>query len=163
MIEPCSTRCIHCRHRTQYTFQLLTTSILAYSKKRNYEDYKARRTADIWANREELIAYEDALKLEAEIDDLTNEGRERNETSIAPETIGGNVLCCCQQTCAELSRTGEGKKAIGHRLVREKFETIYSPWKRLIKEPWKDRAGLERFEYGAVRAQSNCVLLIYGW
>jgi hypothetical protein len=73
---------------------LLTTSILAYSKRRNYEDYKARRTADIWASREELIAYEDGLKLEAEIDIPMNDGG-RKDTSIEPETIRGKALHCC--------------------------------------------------------------------
>jgi len=70
----------------------LTTSILAYSKKRNYEDYKARRTTDIWASREELIAYEKALKLDAEIDNLANDGKGRKDTSVEPGTVGGKVL-----------------------------------------------------------------------
>jgi len=71
----------------------LTTSILAYSKRRNYEDYKAYRTADIWASREELITYEKALWLEAEIDDLMNDGRGKKDTSPEPGTVGGKVLC----------------------------------------------------------------------
>jgi Fanconi-associated nuclease 1 len=77
----------------------LTASILAYSKKRNYEDYKALRTADIWASREELIAYEKALRLEAEIDDLEmNDGRGKKDTSVEPGITGGNVLCFCLRT-----------------------------------------------------------------
>lgn len=80
-------------HRTQFTTQLLTASILAYSKKRNYEDYKACRTANIWASQEELIAYENALKLEAEIDDLVSDGKGKKDTSVKPGTIGGNMLC----------------------------------------------------------------------
>jgi len=71
----------------------LTASILVYSKKRNYEDYKARRTADIWASREELIAYENALRLEAEIDDLVSDVRGKKDTSVEPGTVGGNMLC----------------------------------------------------------------------
>lgn len=82
-------------HRTQYTTQLLTASILVYSKKRNYEDYKAHRTADIWASREELIAYEDALKLEADIDDPVSDGRGKKDTSIESGTVGGNILYLC--------------------------------------------------------------------
>jgi Fanconi-associated nuclease 1 len=70
---------------------LLTASILAYSKKRNYEDYKAHRTVDIWDSREELIAYEDALKLEAEVDNLMNDGGGRRG-SAEPGTVGGRVL-----------------------------------------------------------------------
>lgn len=71
----------------------MTASILVYSKKRNYEDYKARRTADIWASREELIAYENALRLEAEIDDLVSDVRGKKDTSVEPGTVGGNMLC----------------------------------------------------------------------
>ena len=95
MIGPCGAYCAHYHHRTQYTPQLLTTSILAYSKRRNYEDYKARRTADIWASREELIAYEDALKLEAEVDDIISDGGGRKDTSTEPEIISGKVPGCC--------------------------------------------------------------------
>lgn len=92
MTESSGICCVHCRHSTQYTFQLLTASILAYSKKRNYGDYKARRTAGIWASREELIAYEDALKLEAEVDDPTTDGRGRKDTPIEPGAIGDKLL-----------------------------------------------------------------------
>jgi len=81
----------HCR--TQYTTQLLTASILAYSKKWNYEDYKAHRTADIWTSRDELIAYEKALMLEAEIDNLMNDRMGRKGMSVKPGAVGGNVLC----------------------------------------------------------------------
>jgi hypothetical protein len=41
-------------------------------------------------------------------------------------------------------------KLARHRLVQQNFETIYQEWKQLIKEPWEDRGGLERFEYGVV-------------
>ena len=80
------------RDRTQYTTQLLTASILVYSKKRSYEDYKAHRTVDIWTSREELIAYEKALRLDAEIDELVNDGRWKKETSIEPGTVRGEVI-----------------------------------------------------------------------
>ena len=140
----------NCHHRTQYTTQLLTTSILAYSKKWNYEDYKAHRTADIWESRDELIAYENALKLEAEIDDLANDGRGKKGTSVEPGTIGGNVFASDYEPYAETWRIDEDTKLVRHRLVQQKFETIYQVWKQLIKEPWKDRVGLERFECGAV-------------
>lgn len=51
-------------------------------------------------------------------------------------------------TCAKSRGIDEDKKLVRHRLVQQKFETIYQAWKQLIKEPWKDRGGLERFEYG---------------
>jgi hypothetical protein len=65
--------------------------------------------------------------------------------------------------CAEPQRTDQDKKVAHHRSVQQKFETIYPVWKQLIKEPWKDRGGLERFEYGAVRARPTCILLTPGW
>lgn len=52
--------------------------------------------------------------------------------------------------CAETWRIDDDPKAARHRSVQQKFETIYQEWKQLIKEPWKDRGGLERFEYGPV-------------
>lgn len=76
----------NCHDRTQYTTQLLTTSILAYSKKRSYEDYTAHRTTDIWESREELISYENALRLEAEIDDLAADGRGK-DASVEPGAV----------------------------------------------------------------------------
>ena len=79
-------------YRTQYTTQLLTTSILAYSKKQNYEEYKAHRTADIWTSREDLVAYENALRLEAEIDGLGNDGMVGNGAYGEPGAVDGNPL-----------------------------------------------------------------------
>jgi hypothetical protein len=106
------------------------------------------------------MAYEDALKLEAEVDDLMNDGRVRKDASVEPENIGGKVRCCCRRkTCSTLKTDGD-KKVARHRSVQEKFETIYPAWKQLIKEPWKDRGGLERFEYGVVLSLPTCVLLI---
>lgn len=45
---------------------------------------------------------------------------------------------------------GEDAKTSHHRSVQQKLGTIYPAWKQIIKEPFKDRGGLERFEYGAV-------------
>ena len=92
----------HHHHRTQYTTQLLTASILVYSKKRSYEDYKARRTADIWTSRKELIAYEDALVLDAEIDDLASDGGNKKDMSVEPGVAGGKAFFfAVYETCAE--------------------------------------------------------------
>lgn len=63
------------------------------------------------------------------------------------------VVICFASTferCAETLRLDEDTKLARHRLVQQKFETIYQVWKQLIKEPWKDRGGLERFEYGTL-------------
>ena len=94
MVGPRGVHHAHYHCRTQYTIQLLTTSILAYCRKQTYEDYKAQRTADIWTSRDELIAYEDALKLEAEVDGMMNDGRGREGTPVETGNARGKVLCC---------------------------------------------------------------------
>ena len=62
------------------------------------------------------------------------------------------VICFASifKTCADTKRLDEDTRLVRHRLVQQKFETIYQVWKQLIKEPWKDRGGLERFEYGVL-------------
>ena len=62
------------------------------------------------------------------------------------------VMCFASafERYAELQRIDEGTKLTRYRLVQQKFETIYQEWKQLIKEPWRDRGGLERFEYGMI-------------
>ena len=113
MTEPHGVHRVHYHHRTQHTLQLLTASILAYSKKRSYEDYKPRRTADIWTSREELIAYEDALKLDAEVDDLMNDGRAKRDVSIEPENIGGKVFLISVEHMLNLERQTETGDSFG--------------------------------------------------
>jgi Fanconi-associated nuclease 1 len=84
----------------------LTASILAYSGRRKYADYKAHRTTNIWANREDLIAYEKALKFEAEIDELeANDLRAKSvgkssprDTPIETGAVGGNPNSLCLQS-----------------------------------------------------------------
>jgi hypothetical protein len=64
-----------------------------------------------------------------------------------------SVVMCFASVCetyTEPQRIDQDTKLVRHRLVQQKFETIYQVWKQLIKEPWKDRGGLERFECGAV-------------
>ncbi|KAI0636683.1 hypothetical protein C8Q77DRAFT_1247200 [Trametes polyzona] len=55
---------------TQHTPELLTPALLARAKKWAFAEYPYARTRDVWRSRAELLAYEDALALEAEVDAL---------------------------------------------------------------------------------------------
>ncbi|KZT02315.1 uncharacterized protein LAESUDRAFT_706344 [Laetiporus sulphureus 93-53] len=59
---------------TEHTPSLMVPSILLRSKKRAYASYQHRRTTDIWLSREALLAYEEALELEAQVDALFQGG-----------------------------------------------------------------------------------------
>ena len=50
---------------TEHPKSLLLPSLLTSFKKRTYHQYKHRRSANIWATREELLEYVEALRLEA--------------------------------------------------------------------------------------------------
>ena len=67
-----------------------------------------------------------------------------------PERPAVKRFTFVNDTYAEPSRADEVTKVSRHRFIQQKFETIYPAWKQLIKEPWKDRGGLERFEYGMI-------------
>jgi Fanconi-associated nuclease 1 len=76
---------------TQHTPTLLTPSILSRSNKRFYPKYTYFRRTDIWPTREALIAYEEALALEARVDGileatgiLGTRGRSRSVASKTP-------------------------------------------------------------------------------
>jgi Fanconi-associated nuclease 1 len=48
----------------------MTPPRLSSAKKRAYVAYNYRRTPNIWSSREDLIAFEEAIKLEADLDAL---------------------------------------------------------------------------------------------
>ena len=50
----------------QRTVQLSTAFILTYHQRKTYKAREAQQTADIWTGRDELIACDDTLELEAE-------------------------------------------------------------------------------------------------
>lgn len=77
----------------------------------------------------------------------TMEGAGRERTANLVQLVVTHSVSIFEQR-AETLRIGDGTKIARHRSVQRKFETIYQEWKQLIKEPWKDRGGLERFEYG---------------
>lgn len=52
----------------------MTPAILTRAKKRVYPPYKYERTKNIWASREELLAYEKELEREAYIEELFGSG-----------------------------------------------------------------------------------------
>lgn len=53
---------------------MLTQAILARCKKRNFAEVSYERTAAIWQSREDLLRYEAALAMEAEIDEIWGGG-----------------------------------------------------------------------------------------
>lgn len=59
---------------TQLTPKLMTPGILTRAKKRVYAPYTYARTACVWASRAELLAYENALEIEARIDEQLGGG-----------------------------------------------------------------------------------------
>ncbi|KAI0372954.1 hypothetical protein BV20DRAFT_1034206 [Pilatotrama ljubarskyi] len=59
---------------TQHTPELLTPALLARAKKWTYASYPYARTRDVWRDRAALLAYEDALAVEAEVDALLESG-----------------------------------------------------------------------------------------
>ena len=89
---------VYFRH-TQHSPELLTPAILARAKKRSYANYLYQRTANIWATRDDLLAYEQALELEAEVDALlegptssTSSGtRNRSTISRTPAPTAGRL------------------------------------------------------------------------
>ncbi|EPQ57894.1 hypothetical protein GLOTRDRAFT_36429 [Gloeophyllum trabeum ATCC 11539] len=81
---------------TQYSPTILTESILSRAKKRTYNVVKFHRTPDIWPTREALISYEEALLLEAQVDELlgaaptpgnASRGRSRLFESVYPRWL----------------------------------------------------------------------------
>ncbi|RUS24895.1 hypothetical protein BC938DRAFT_472935, partial [Jimgerdemannia flammicorona] len=48
----------------------MTTSILARISRRNFPSYPVQRTADMWRSRGELVEYEEALRVRAEVEAL---------------------------------------------------------------------------------------------
>ena len=71
---------------------LLTPAILSHSHKHTYPSYTYKRTKDIWPTREALIEYEEALALEARVDEIF-------------ESVGSGGVC------AQSSKTPTGQFA----------------------------------------------------
>ncbi|KAI0707651.1 VRR-NUC domain-containing protein [Earliella scabrosa] len=164
--------------RTQYAVNLITPAILARAKKRTYASYLYIRTPNIWRSREELIAYEEALALEAEVDALLD-GPGWNSGS---GQKGRSTMSC---TPAPMSRKtpvtpGKGKGKAGSpvvlkgavkmeddepdrlknaRKVKEILDRVFPTWQDLVaatSEADPERKSLERFECGHILTRVVC-------
>jgi hypothetical protein len=141
-------------HSTKLDGSMLTPFILARVGRRAYNTVDFKRSADIWLNRDDLLAYERAIHIEADIDWILNpdsrvntfSGRFTNTTrSTRKKKKGKKALASDEE---------EGSESIGKtraRQVLEIFELVYPEWKALLKavdgqEPRPQ--SLSRFESG---------------
>lgn len=123
---------------------MLTAAILSTAKKREYAKYTYTRTADIWPTREDLIAYEEALALEAEVD-LLLEGTTFNAGARGRSTTSKTPVVKTEEEGHESERVKNARK------VKEILETIRPQWDELVtakSEADPPRKGLERFDCG---------------
>ncbi|KAI0647353.1 VRR-NUC domain-containing protein [Trametes meyenii] len=170
---------------TQYTPELLTPALLSRSKKRVYAAYPYARTTDIWRSRAELLAYEEALRIEAEVDALlefsefkSNRGRgsTRDRSAMSMSMTPGPG---CTVTPATPARAGKGKRMTAEEepgevegTVREQnarkvvmiYEAVYPQWVALVGtkpdvedgEAAERRKALQRFECGHILTRIVC-------
>ncbi|KAI0062194.1 hypothetical protein BV25DRAFT_1916125 [Artomyces pyxidatus] len=159
---------------TEHTTNILTPSILNRARKRNYANYIHTRTSHIWPSREALIAYEQALALEAEIDTLLD-----GSSSASARSRSRSVLSRTPAPRAELRSTSpikrkgpedkenvkddpdddqdevieESARVKDARAIKCIFEEVYPKWVALVltkgDEDGRQR-GLERFDEGHV-------------
>ncbi|KAI0748550.1 VRR-NUC domain-containing protein [Daedaleopsis nitida] len=171
---------VYFRH-TQYTPELLTPAILARARKRKYANYVCKRTPDIWRTREDLLAYEDALAREAEVDALLEAsgvsgrkaGRYRSVASRTPAPSGGPNRNKTPVTPGKGhaakspvddkgSVTGEpeeGQRVKNARQVVEILDEVFPIWSDLVAakvEIDPPRKGLERFDCGHIWTRVVC-------
>ena len=146
---------------TQYTGDLLTPALLARAKKREYAAYVSTRTRDIWATREDLLAYEAALAVEAEVDILLegtgfgraappDGSRERSASSQTPVHLVGSDRSRTPVTPGERVRGAvaespilikgevgggeeETERVRNARKVKEILERVYPKWVDLVQ------------------------------
>lgn len=154
----------------------MTSAILARAKRRNYTAYHYSRTTTIWSTRRALLDYEDALRLEGEVDDLlegSGNGRSRGRSrSIASKTPVPSATSPTKRRRTDGSSpvkklkgeddkdyvpldTGsvveEKARVQNAREVKKIFEQAYEQWKALVVEAGKIEGrtrGLERFHCG---------------
>lgn len=101
---------------------ILLPLILSRSKKRKYPDYPATRSVEVFSSRDHLLAYEQALQLEADIEKALSEGETRVERGEAAYQLFESVYARWQSLVTDIKASGE--------------EGAYA------------RPGLERFEEG---------------
>ncbi|KAI0723944.1 hypothetical protein C8T65DRAFT_714858 [Cerioporus squamosus] len=169
---------------TQHSPDMLTSAILSRAKKRSYAEYPYQRTPGIWATREDLLAYEEALVIEAEVDVLLEgltpangfgaRGRStasrtpaptggRLKTPITPAKGGNNVNSPVVIRSTQKGPSGNGEEESvrqqNAREVKAILEQVLQRWKDLVAEKGEDnpqRRGLERFECGHILTRVVC-------
>ncbi|KAH9901518.1 VRR-NUC domain-containing protein [Cubamyces lactineus] len=171
---------------TQYTPELLTPALLARAKKRAYATVPYARTRDIWRTREDLLAYEAALKAEAEVDALLENasgagawarGRSAMSDSRTP-AMGGRATPMTPMTKgrrvtetpmsvrggAEEEEEEESPRVKNARLVVRVLESVLPHWRALVAQNVETedddtdgrRKALQRFECGHVLTRVVC-------
>lgn len=155
---------------TQYTPDILTPAILTRAKKRAYAAYTYTRTTDIWLTREDLLAYEEALAIEAEVDALlespsaaNSTGRGRSTASRTPALMGGpsrvqTPVTPVKGKASPVASKGvvktepeEKERVKSARAVKDILDDVFPKWVNLVetqREKELPRKGLERFECG---------------
>jgi hypothetical protein len=110
---------------------LLLPCVLNKTQKRRYPEYEHNRTTTIFPSRESMLAYEEALMLEGELDII----------------YGGGV----PQRAKKKDANSDNSRFAKSRKIRDRWEVEWEPWKRLVAEN-ENRPprlhGLERFEAG---------------
>ena len=162
----------------------MTSAILARVKRRKYAEYQYSRTSTIWPTRQTLLDYEEALRLEAQVDELltgTNGGGSRSrsrsiasKTPVPPDTSptkrrktdGSSPV---KKSSIEDDNDFVPLKAItfieekasvqNAKAVKDIFDGIHKRWTQLVSEEGKQEArtqGLERFHHGQIFFQFVC-------
>ena len=80
---------------TEQPTSLLLPALLTSFRKRTYPQYRHKRDKSIWPTREDLLNYEEALELEAKLEEVASKTseREREPKTPTPATPIGKILC----------------------------------------------------------------------
>ena len=163
---------------TEHTQTLLTPALLTRFRKRSYPFYSYTRTPNIWSTREDLLAYESALQLEASVlglidrsvDGIRKEGSSGPlvERDLAHDPIDKVHLStpvteqnkenlreeeATSENDGEQEPKAETDKIKHARIVSDIFVTrIYPRWRELVRErkavDGPCFSGLDRFDCG---------------
>jgi hypothetical protein len=129
-------------YSTEYTQTLLTSALLTRFRKRFYPSYEYTRTADIWRTRDDLLAYEEALELEALVSgmiDGTSAFGQMNIASPATPRLNVGASAVTKEETIPVDTEGaevklESTKVQNARRVRDIFvRYIYPRWKELAQ------------------------------
>ncbi|KAH9832914.1 VRR-NUC domain-containing protein [Rhodofomes roseus] len=168
--------------KTQQAPSMLTESILAYARKRSYTSYQYDRTPTIWPSRAALLAYEEALEKEAQVDailDGTSNAsfRVRSSTSRTPGPAAKRVKTPvtprkndkgkAEDAMDVDNRPGaenenlelDGPTKRKARALKPIFQDVYEQWKNMVQvkaEVAGRPRGLERFDCGHVLTRVVC-------